>query len=210
MKITEIINSIITSVGLGVTTSVIWAAIVFFYDCRRNYDVEKTIRKSIQPTGMSFSIDGSVGMEVRNDTLIPVTIRSVELKCGEHGNNTIGFGLSENSSPKGTKADDRGWVELPALTKATWSFPFKGDNPDWIAKFRPVKEIKITVEYTTLFGTTKIINVGPARNFKPSDFEHCLDGRHYEEMKLCRSEIADERRRSVGGFELPSNSRNEK
>ena len=199
--LTEILNAVVASVGLGITTSLIWAILVLGYNWRRNRQVEIGIRKSIQPRGMSFSIDGTVGMKIENSTLVPVVIRSVALKCGEHGNNTVNFAMSEFSSPRGTEANGRGWVELPPKTEATWSFPFKPDNSGWADKFRPVKEILVTVEYTTLFGTTKIIEVGPGGYFRPSDFDHCFDGKHYEDMVKARAKVAASQRKSVGVFD---------
>ena len=200
----EIFNAIVASVGLGITTSIIWAAIVLIYNWRRNRQVEIGIRKSIEPTGMSFSIDGTVGMEIENNTFVPVVIRSVALICGEECNNTINFGMSQYSSPRGTEANGRGWVELPPMTKATWSFPFKPDESGWADRFRPVKEIRVTVEYTTLFGTTKIIEIGPAKHFLPSDFNHCFDGKHYEDMVEARAKVAARQRGGAGVFGSPA------
>ena len=196
----EVLNTIATSIGLGVTTSVVWAALVLAYNWRRNYVVEKSIRDSIQPTGTTISFDGTVGMEIENTTLIPVTVRAVELIGGEYGKGTITVGVSDLLSPRGTTADERGWVQLPPRTKATWSLPFQPKFAERFDDFRPIKEIRVTVEYMSLFGTTRIIEVGPAKYLRPSEFEGYLDGNLYEAMEKRRAEFDAERQHDGGIF----------
>ncbi len=177
----EFSNALVSGVVIGVVTSGIWAFIAFSWNLVKNSRIETAIRKSIPPEGMAFFADGSVGITIKNETNYEVTVRSVTLIGGEFGNSSISFGLNEEHSPRGTKANERGWSIMPPRTLANWTFNFEKQRAlitgfdDWEKRFKPIKKMVITVEYITLFGTTKIVDIGPAKNLRPEWFEDLLE-----------------------------------
>lgn len=170
-------KTLLSGVGVGIATSATWAITVYGFNWCRNLNIERQIRKSLRPSGPGISMGRNVDVTIHNTTSVPVTVRSFCLKCGEGGDYTVSFGLNKDRSPDGTEANSRGWVVLPVQTEATWSFPADFPNQEvpqgFTEKFLPVVAARAVVEYTTIFGTTKVIEVDGER---PSDFDALIQG----------------------------------
>lgn len=169
-------SDLISGISSGLTTSVIWAALVFIINAIRNQSIENSIRASVSPSQMSFHADRSVGMPIENKTDYPITIRSVRLCGGNHFKHTVEFGMNQSQSPRGTEECKRGWVVLPPKTKATWSFDFRtAKRMGYLQTAKPFTKIAVTAEYTTLFGTSRIIEIASSDSFPASEFEPLLE-----------------------------------
>lgn len=190
--IEELPNNLVTGLVVGISTSAIWAFLVWLHNRRRSWVIEKSIRE-IQPGKMCFHADGSAGIELSNNTLTPIVVRSVELRGGENDSFVVHLSLHKESSQKCIHEDQRGWVELPAKTHANWHFTVKRDELTFFTTFLPVKAIVATVEYKTILGTTRIVEIESKRDWMLKGFEDLLSGNHQH------FEQAMEQRRKLQG-----------
>ncbi len=182
----NVLQPLIDGVCVGISTSIVWALLVWSINFLRFKQIERQIQKAISPSSLSVVADGSVGMKIENATLHKLTIREVKLIGGSNNSFNIQLGFNPNHSDKGIVADAHDWVELPPQTKGTWTFPFHQRLPgNFLSQIRPLKIIVVRVEYNSLLGGVRLIDVGPARNLKAADFEEFLDGNYHE--KLFRS-----------------------
>lgn len=166
-----LVSGTVSGVVSGLVVAVLWAALVWLYDRQRNRAMESAIRLALQPKGVCFHINGGVGIDVANPSLIPVIIRAVLVKGKHH---TFHLGLHKKKD--GIVEDAYGWVELPPHTKADFSLNYvavpPGANLDW----KPLERLIVVVEFRTLLGETRIIEISPTE-FSSRGILQCIQER---------------------------------
>jgi hypothetical protein len=138
------VNPISEGVISGVTTALVWAIIAFGYNLARNFWLRRSLTKSFSLQGRGRTHYGFT-VPVTNRTWIPVVVRqvklyekyptsSVELLYHQAGGQVIDEPIGKIGDKSVTKAwknlkppdkmsqDERGFVELPAKTDASWIF----------------------------------------------------------------------------------------
>ena len=174
-------NSIIDGAVSGLVTALIWAAIAFGYNMTRNFRLRRRLTKSFSLQGRGRTHYGFT-IPVSNRTWIPVVVRqvklyqkyptsSVQLLYHEAGGDVIDEPIGKIGEKYETKAwktvkppertpeDERGFVELPAKTDASWVLLDKVIRElDW-----EFETCRIVIEYTTVFGNKKVIAVFAAK-----------------------------------------------
>ncbi len=171
--------NVVAGFAAGISATMVWVGIVYLTNRVKSRRIEKAISKSLLPAGINYHVSGIVGIGIKNETLNTVIIRKVFLSGGDNGNFTIDFGLHPDSSMKGVKQNDYGWVELPPQTQGVWGFPFAARPVGTM--FLPVKELSITYEFKTLLGSTKINTIHPVpfhKEYMLKAFTDAIEGKY--------------------------------
>ncbi len=161
----------------GTITALVWVGLMMLYTWRRDKRLEKKIRRSIERIGLSVGVN-DVGIIVRNDTHVQLTVRSVdmlleatcahpELALGASaGSLVLNYGgpAEVGSSRQATRGDceSRGFVTLPPYTSARWDWSTtKQREVTGYLEGKQFVGTKIVVEYMSLLRRPKILEVCP-------------------------------------------------
>src|SRR6266542_1576661 len=135
-------DSIVNGAVSGLVTALVWAAIAFGYNLGRNWYLRRSLTKSFSLQGRGRTHYGFF-IPVNNRTWIPVVVRQVKLyekyptssvqllyheaggevidePIGKIGDKTETRAWKSLKPPERTREDERGFVELPAKTDASW------------------------------------------------------------------------------------------
>lgn len=171
------------SVVGGITTALVWAALLWGYNWFRNFRLRRKLLKVFSKQSSGWGVDG-FGFGLTNFTNIPVTVRDVRILHGERPRrayklNYIGpsHDVIEEHHPRRKRpkifdpkvpdeemiawsvqrppeTDERGFATLPPQTGGEWRMPIKGIRDDM-----HIDEIRVVIEYTTLFGNRAVVPV---------------------------------------------------
>lgn len=158
-RLRELPNDLISEVIIASTIAGLGAFILYCSNWLRRWAIEKSITKSLQPDLCVGRTNKSIVFTLENDTLVPVVVRSVEIRGGDGRAFSVNLCLHELSLKQGVVSNARGWVEMPEKSNAAWHLNFKSHNPDALKRCLPLESIVAVVEYKTIFGNTRIIEI---------------------------------------------------
>jgi hypothetical protein len=168
----EFWNSIVS----GLTSAVLWAAILWIVNLGRNRWIERQLRSSLSRIGTQSGDEG-FGITLKNQTRVPILVRDATFLTNDpeqgiglvYAGPTSEYLIVERKTRKPmtfkTKTRVRalkgestpyGFVELPPYTGGIWRLDpsFYLENPDLVPT-----AARATIEYRTFLGNPKLIIV---------------------------------------------------
>ncbi len=161
----------------GITTASLWAFGLWLFNRLRNHRIEKALQQSFQKAGVIRS-GAWFGVTLRNTSPITVVVRDVRLHDSSETEDLIltyrgpcgsvlpGRGCPSSvgdflASRNGDGALERGFVRLPVLTDGYWVFPDSAYRvyPENRTRTPKISACLATIEYQTVFGTTRVLTV---------------------------------------------------
>src|SRR6266496_2114305 len=170
-------DSIVNGAVSGLVTALVWAAIAFGYNLGRNWYLRRSLTKSFSLQGRGRTHYGFF-IPVNNRTWIPVVVRqvklyekyptsSVQLLYHEPSDEVINEPIAKIGEKYVTKTwkslkpterteqDERGFVELPAKSGASWILLDKVIRElNW-----DFETCRVVIDYKTVFGNQKVVAI---------------------------------------------------
>jgi hypothetical protein len=174
-------DSIVSGAISGLVTAAVWALLALAYNLSRNVMLHRRLTRSFSLQGRGRTHYGFT-IPVHNRTWIPVVVRQVKLyekyptasvqllyhepaddvidePIGKIGEKYVTKTWKSLKPAENTSATERGFVELPAKTGASWILLDK-IIPELDCEF---ETCRIVVEYKTVFGNQKVVAVFAAK-----------------------------------------------
>ncbi|MEX2138588.1 MAG: hypothetical protein WD894_04965 [Pirellulales bacterium] len=149
-------GDVLSGTVAGLTTAGLWALLVFGYQWWFDNKTVKRLQRLLAPESF-YVLASNVGLSIKNPTGQSIVVRSVIVQAGPQCTYRLKFSDSE---PKDSaEVHPAGWATLPPYTRGIWQMP--PVRPGVGPRFPDPTDVVVTVEYKSLFGETKLIEISP-------------------------------------------------